>query len=134
MISEQPTTKPATVSATTLTSSSPLPPSIDRTTEIRALQQELDDLTSKLKTERQHSATLAKWEKDMTTLTHEFKEIQLDVDDMVDILVEYDQVESDLINDKQTADEETQKRIDTLMNAVPERLYQIEELKQLVGK
>lgn len=70
----------------------------------------------------------------MTALTQEFKEIQLDVDDMVDILVEYDQVEADLINDKQTEDEETQKRIDILMNAVPERIYQIEELKQLLNE
>ncbi|CAO3581151.1 unnamed protein product [Absidia cylindrospora] len=97
--------------------------------ETKALKQEMDTLKMALKAERQHSGWLSTWEKTMMGLIKEFKELQADVDDSVDILVEFDQVQRELV-----VEQEKQVQVDELMNLVPQRLFEIEELKSKLSE
>ncbi|ORZ10465.1 hypothetical protein BCR42DRAFT_454506 [Absidia repens] len=97
--------------------------------ETKALQQEVDALKMVLKAERQQSVWMSTWEKKMVGLIKEFKELQADVDDSVDILVEFDQVEREL-----AVEQEKQAQVDDLMNLVPQRLFEIEELNSKLSE
>ncbi|KAI8337265.1 hypothetical protein BC941DRAFT_48704 [Chlamydoabsidia padenii] len=144
-LTKQPSTKRTTDSTTSdkpfIKSPSPSPSSCSSSsshdqlqiTEIQTLQQELDSWTAKVRMERQRSAAMLTWEKTMTDLIQQYKKIQLELDDTVDILVDYEKVSADLAKDEALV-QEKQRQVDLLMNLVPERIFKIQELKQQLGQ
>ncbi|KAI8081299.1 uncharacterized protein BX664DRAFT_340077 [Halteromyces radiatus] len=96
-------------------------------------QKELDTLNTTLNAERQKTADVRKWMMDMVQLVQKFKEIQCDMDESVDMLVEFDNTMDELIKEQQQ-DMARQLEIDRLMNLIPEKLVEIEELKTHMKK
>ncbi|ORZ25157.1 hypothetical protein BCR42DRAFT_399534 [Absidia repens] len=98
------------------------------------LERQVVDLDAALKRARQKTVWMSGWENDMVQRIQHFKAIQDDVMDSVDILVEFDQVMMALDEEKQQTWMDKQAQVDQMMNHVAERLFEVEETRQTIGR
>ncbi|KAI9303586.1 hypothetical protein BJ944DRAFT_99921 [Cunninghamella echinulata] len=101
--------------------------------KLKKANQEKEKLVIALKQEKEKTLVLKTWFEKATLLIQQIKTIDEDIDDSIDIVKEYESIMEELEVEMQQ-DKLKQDEIDHLMNLIPEKMMEVEELKSSLGK
>ncbi|CAO3653711.1 unnamed protein product [Cunninghamella echinulata] len=101
--------------------------------KLKKANQEKEELVIALKQEKEKTLVLKTWFEKATALIQQIKTIDEDIDDSIDIVKEYESIMEELEVERQQ-DRLKQDEIDHLMNLIPEKMMEVEELKSSLSK